>query len=437
MRHHPVATFRGAARIAALSCLLLLPAFARADETVALRYSYRDDAGCAEVFRDLKGGRYVSLVDVARFYGVRVSFVPTTGRVTLTKGERQVHFALHQEFFLLGETREAYPMDPAELVGGQLGLTADSVRDILGFILNISIRQTADGKGIVAGGVNREEVRQEILAALATPGTVAKAGPDRLASIPAATPMPTRRVERLSIVPDDRDRVYRVRKIVIDAGHGGHDGGAKGASGRYLEKDMTLDVAKRVAEYLADEPGFVVLMTRKKDVYLSLKDRTDFANRSNGDLFISIHGNANPNRRATGSEIYVYSSRASGRVASIAARRENMESNWMEFTMDDLLHSAYRIRSFALAEEVEKRIRGRMGQRIRRTEQAPFYVLAKVQMPSILVETAFISNAEEERKLRDPEWRARMSRAIADGILAYRDRIEDSLDARRAERRNP
>jgi len=412
-----------------------------AGDTLVLKYSYRDEKGQAEVFKDLKGGRYISLVDVARFYGIRVSFVPATGKVSLSKGERQVQFALHQDFFLIGETRETCPMEPAELVAGQLGLAPDSVRDILGFILNLNVQYMASEGVIVAGGVNSEDVRREILAALererAAPPTDKKptSTPDRLARIPAVTPMPTKRVERVVLPPPTGDRVYRVRKIVIDAGHGGRDGGAKGASGRFFEKDLTLDIAKRVAENLSDEPGFVVLMTRKKDVYLSLKQRTDFANKHEADLFVSIHANANRNRHATGSEVYVYSSKASDKVASIAARFENEDVNYMDFLLNDLSHVAYRQRSFALAEEVDKRIRDRMGQKIRRTEQAPFYVLARVQMPSILVETAFISNPSEEKKLRDPEWRARMARAIADGILAYRDRVEDSLDSRRA--RNP
>jgi len=354
-----------------------------------------------------------------------------------------VHFALHQDFFLLGETRDTYPMDPAELVAGQLGLAPDSIKDILRFILNLNVQYMPDEKVIVAGGVNADDVRREILASLVSSPPVPETSPTkgaitptppRWASIPAATPMPTKRVERVSLSPPDQDREYRVRRIVVDAGHGGNDSGARSASGKYLEKELTLDVARRVAELLAEEPGFVVMLTRKKDVYLTLKERTDYANSNNADLFVSIHANANSNRRATGTETYVYSSRASDKVASIAAHRENDNVNLLDFIQDDLLHSGFRSRSFLLAEKVDQRIRDRLGQKIRRIEQAPFYVLARVRMPSILIETAFLSNKGEEQKLRDPEWRSKMSRAIADGILAYRDQVEDTMDRRRAQK---
>ena len=122
------------------------------------------------------------------------------------------------------------------------------------------------------------------------------------------------------------------------------------------------------------------------------------------------------------------------KVASVAAFRENDDVNLMDFIQNDLLHSAFRARSFLLAEKVDQRVRDRLGQKIRRIEQAPFYVLARVNMPSVLIETAFISNQAEEKKLRNPEWRDKMARSIADGILSYRDQVEDSLDAHRAQK---
>ncbi len=399
-----------------------------------MKYSYRDGQGQAGVFHDSKGQALISLLDVARFYGIRVSFTPLTGRVTLVKGERQVHFALNQPFFLLGETRDTFPMDPVVLISGQVGITSDSMQMILRFILNLNVQYMPQDRLIVAGGVKQEEVRNEILASFNIPAAISAPVSDRLRLVPAVTREPVKRVERVKIQPPSGDQIYRVRKIVLDAGHGGHDGGAKSYSKHYLEKDLTLDVAKRVAEILADEPGFEVFLTRKTDVYLSLKDRTDFANKNNADLFVSIHANANPNRRASGTETYVYSSHASDKVASVAAFRENDDVNLMDFIQNDLLHSAFRARSFLLAEKVDQRVRDRLGQKIRRIEQAPFYVLARVNMPSVLIETAFISNQAEEKKLRNPEWRDKMARSIADGILSYRDQVEDSLDAHRAQK---
>jgi N-acetylmuramoyl-L-alanine amidase len=102
--------------------------------------------------------------------------------------------------------------------------------------------------------------------------------------------------------------------------------------------------------------------------------------------------------------------------------------------LNDLHHKAYEIRSWLLAEMVRERISERLGQHTRRSLKAPFYVLCQVDMPSILIETAFISNPKEENKLRDPYWREKLAKAIADGILAYRDRVEESFENREAKR---
>ena len=228
-------------------------------------------------------------------------------------------------------------------------------------------------------------------------------------------------------------QIYQVKRIVIDAGHGGMDGGALGYAGKLKEKDVALDIARRVARILSGNRSLNVLMTRKSDHYISLKYRTDFANARNADLFVSIHCNSNPHSLATGTETYVYSSKASNKVAAVAAVRENAGEDTSNI-LSALTHRIYNGLSFLLAQEVERRIRDRLGLSIRRVQQAPFYVLARVDMPSILIETAFLSNRSEETKMADPAWRDKIAQAIADGIFAYKERVEASIENREARR---
>jgi N-acetylmuramoyl-L-alanine amidase len=224
---------------------------------------------------------------------------------------------------------------------------------------------------------------------------------------------------KVKTVPSGGVKTYKVRRVVIDPGHGGKDGGARGYDGKYVEKQATLDIALRVVRILKEEPDLEVLMTRNTDHYITLQYRTEFANRHKADLFVSIHCNANRKTSAKGTETYVYSSRATGNAAAAAARENTGSDSTMDFVFDDLIHNGFRRRSFYLAEKIDQRIQDR-----------PFYVLARVSMPSVLVETAFITHREEELKLQNPEWRQKIAQAIADGIMAYRDGVEDSLERR-------
>jgi N-acetylmuramoyl-L-alanine amidase len=240
-------------------------------------------------------------------------------------------------------------------------------------------------------------------------------------------------VQKPQNAPTDK-QIDRVRRIIIDAGHGGNDAGAPGRDRRYREKEATLDIAKRVAGYLREENGLEVLLTRGGDYYITLKYRTDFANSHNADLFVSIHCNSNPRPGAHGTEIYRYGSKASSKYAAVAAARENGGNDFMDFTLADMRNNFYKTRSSALAEDVESKIVEDLGQHFRNIQQAPFYVLAHADMPSILVETAFISNQQEENKLRDPYWRDKMAKAIAQGIIAYKDRVEGMDENQQARR---
>ncbi len=430
-----------------------------AGESVTLKYTDRPGTAQVSLLRDMKGDAYLPLAEVARFYGVRVDFDPQTRRVTLTQGKTRVKFVLSQPLFMILPPGVSYPMDPVEEVSGQVGVPPGSAEDLLNAVLNLGSRYLADQRELLVGEITDGELKQEILAAsrpLAAPTPpVAAAGPDVVPASPTpATPeasggeepqgdpdVDSQEAERLP--PPGRSeedepsasQIYRVRRIVIDAGHGGVDSGARGYDRRYVEKQATLDIARRVAEIVKRKyPGLDVLMTRKADYYITLKYRTEFANRHGADLFVSIHCNSNPRPQASGTEVYVFGAKASNRMAAVAAVRENGSTDYKDFILADLHHSAYKERSYAVAEKVSRQIQDRLGQHIRPVQRANFYVLARADMPSILVETAFISNRNEEKKLEDGKWRESIAKAIADGILDYRNLVERSIENKEARR---
>ena len=223
--------------------------------------------------------------------------------------------------------------------------------------------------------------------------------------------------------PDDEDAESGrrpIRRIIVDAGHGGHDTGAIGPRG-VREKDVTLAMARRLAEKLRGQ-GFEVTLTRNDDRYLKLEERTAMANMARGDLFVSLHTNANPRRDRSGVETY-FLNVTDDRYARRLAARENGSLELEETPRDvqriltDLDSKASAGASRTLARMVQKEItlRTRQSQgpvRDRGVKNALFYVLLGARMPAVLVETAFISNRAEEKRLASPAYQ----QLVADGV---------------------
>lgn len=227
-----------------------------------------------------------------------------------------------------------------------------------------------------------------------------------------------------------------VRKIVIDPGHGGKDPGAVGPKGA-KEKDVTLRIAKALKSRLEKDFGYQVVLTRSDDRYLRLEERTAIANMENADLFVSIHANANRNRNAYGIETYIMNARATDRYAAEVAARENaVTSNSMgEFgsILEEILVDMQKTNkvneSNKLASSIQDSMTGYMKKRYNRIKnlgikRGPFYVLIGANMPSILIETGFISNRMEEKRLVNSKYIDNISNAIALGIDKYSNFIK-------------
>jgi N-acetylmuramoyl-L-alanine amidase len=217
--------------------------------------------------------------------------------------------------------------------------------------------------------------------------------------------------------------------VVVDAGHGGHDPGAHGPSGT-REKDVTLAISRRLVALLNEEPGMRGVLTRSDDRFLGLRERMERARRANANLFISIHADAAYNRSAQGSTVYVLSEKAASDEASRRlAARENAaliggvdlgdKDPVLASVLMDLSQNASISSSIAVGDAILAKM-GRLGRLHRRTvQQAPFMVLKSPDVPSVLVETAYISNPTDERNLRSASHQQKLADAILDGIRKY------------------
>ena len=220
---------------------------------------------------------------------------------------------------------------------------------------------------------------------------------------------------------------WEFKTIVIDAGHGGKDPGAVGYRGT-KEKDIALDVAKRLEKKLSKNMNVKIVMTRDEDVFLRLSERTKIANESNGNLFISIHTNAAEDRRASGFETFLIGPNKNEAAVRVAAREnavlELEGTTGKKLTNEDLIQatiaqSAFASKSEQFASMVQKEIKKRVQSRDRGVKQAGFYVLMGASMPNVLVELGFISNPSEEKKLRSPQYRDQLATAIYRAVEQY------------------
>jgi N-acetylmuramoyl-L-alanine amidase len=227
-----------------------------------------------------------------------------------------------------------------------------------------------------------------------------------------------------------RHRLLSLRKLVLDAGHGGHDHGARSPQG-FSEKDVNLAIVLKLADRLRRETDMEVVITRTDDTFIPLPQRTQIANAGGADLFVSIHGNGAYRRSATGFEVYFLSLQSSDdRAARLAAFENGPEMAVLPLdpsgTSDDLsaiLRDVIRTENLAASERLavamQQRLDLAMNIENRGVKQAPFFVLAGAQMPAVLIEVGFMSNPEEAESLRRPDVQARIVAALFEAVLYY------------------
>ncbi|HZQ71959.1 MAG TPA: N-acetylmuramoyl-L-alanine amidase [Burkholderiales bacterium] len=228
----------------------------------------------------------------------------------------------------------------------------------------------------------------------------------------------------------EKPKVARLATVVIDPGHGGEDPGARGRHGS-REKDITLLIARRLKALMDAEPNMRAMLTRDADFYLPLQTRVDKARKVRADLFVSIHADAFVRPDARGSSVFALSERrATSEAARWLAKKENDadliggvnlggKDDYVKRTILDLSQTATIDYSLRLGNAVLRQLASVNTLHKGQVEQASFAVLKAPDIPSILVETAFISNPEEEKRLNDEEYQDKLARAILGGIREY------------------
>ncbi len=220
---------------------------------------------------------------------------------------------------------------------------------------------------------------------------------------------------------------WKLDTIIIDPGHGGKDPGAIGYRGT-KEKDITLDVAKRVARKIEKNMNIKTVLTRDEDIFIRLQDRTKLANSENGKLFISIHANSAEDTRANGFETYMIGTNKNAAAVKTAARENAVldleNGDAIKLTDEDLIKATLAQSGFANSSEqfaalVQQEMNKRLQSKDRGVKQAGFYVLAYASMPNVLIELGYISNPSEEKKLKSSQYKEALATSIYRAVEKY------------------
>ena len=262
-----------------------------------------------------------------------------------------------------------------------------------------------------------------IAASIPAPSKTLKSASHPEMARPSSSPQPTR--DGNSTLT--RALGLKIGRIVIDAGHGGHDTGTIGATG-LMEKDLCLDVALRLGKLIQQKlPNAEIVYTRSDDTFIPLEERTHIANEAKADLFISIHANSSPDHGARGVETYYLNLKGSADAMEVAAR-ENAVSQESIHDLEDIVKKIARTEKIDESRELAEDIQDSLAKRIQKTakpvknrgvRKAPFVVLIGADMPSILTEISFLSNPADEQLLKKPEHRQHIAEGVYQGVAAY------------------
>lgn len=244
--------------------------------------------------------------------------------------------------------------------------------------------------------------------------------------------------QNIVVSQEDTVKKYKIHTVVIDPGHGGKDPGAIGST--IKEKDIVLAISMKLGGYLQEHfPELNVIYTRSTDVFIPLHERAEIANKANADLFISIHANSNPNYRAYGTETYVMGLHKTDENLEVAMKEnsvityeEDYQVRYEGFNPDDvesyimisLMQDTYLDQSLSAAALIQDQFRDRAVRKDRGVKQAGFLVLWQTSMPSILIETGFLSNPTEEKYLSSSTGQDHLASAIFRAFRDYKEDIE-------------
>lgn len=347
----------------------------------AARTSYmRLDQGLQSSIRTLDGHQYLPLIKICDLYGINCSWDTFTKIASLKAGSNSIVLRGGSQSVLVnGEEKR---LDRPVLV------TDGTVFVPVSFARSTIVPLAASGAAVVQG-------------------------------VPAI----------------EAKKVFSIRTVAIDTGHGGKDAGAVGVARGTKEKDVALTLAKKVKNLLEDA-GICVVMIRDNDTFVALPKRTDMANASAADLFVSIHINASSSRGARGFECYYLSTATDDNARALEAFEDSslklsdnadaQHSQRLDKTLWDMTLTENRKESGELAGMICQSVDESQAIKNNGVRTARFYVLKHTTIPSVLVESGYISNRIEEMKLRDPKFLDKVAEAIVRGILRYKQRYEST-----------
>lgn len=279
-------------------------------------------------------------------------------------------------------------------------------------------------------------------ASIVSPAHAPTPEPVRPSAVAKAEPL-TNKTRVLSVRGTNEASSFKRYKVVIDAGHGGKDPGAMAYG--LEEKDVVLDIAKRISDELGRRNDVEIILTRSTDVFLELSERTDIANQRDADLFVSIHANASRNTRARGLETYVLNWTDDDESMKVAARENQISPQKMYQAQSEigimlasLSLQSKRDYSLDLARDIQDSLYASVANHYKGThdngvKQALFYVLFGAKMPSVLVEVSYLTNESEARKLKSSTYRTYLAKGVANGITKFLSQ-PDNLPQRIAKR---
>ncbi|UCG51912.1 MAG: N-acetylmuramoyl-L-alanine amidase [Candidatus Latescibacterota bacterium] len=360
------------------------------------------------------------VVEKVGYNVTRLTFATTAERSTATidLGEPLLH---HVDSSTPGLVR-------LKLYGGRIDTEAFEVSDAHGLFDKVRAEQT-DRDAYVYFDIKRYTSRVVVEREESPPKILVILEKGELPEIPEPEYAGKKRVEVVDRRSVERKRL-RIETVVLDPGHGGKDHGKTGVTG-VLEKDVNLDIAKKTRDVLIQELGVQVVLTREDDRLLSLTKRTELANQIEGDLFISIHCNSWFSDETGGFEAY-FLSPARTEWDRAVAMAENAADDFfdtatdaasdIDFILWDIVQNEFINESSHFAELLQKAMNERLSIRNRGVKQANFTVLQGAHMPAVLVETAFLSNPEEEQLLVNEEFQTRVAEGIADAVRKFKER---------------
>ena len=289
-------------------------------------------------------------------------------------------------------------------------LDSENVKDFTVFQMSNPSRIVVD----VFSSERKEEVKRPVIASNTQAAKNKQPAPDMKTKRPDDLPKDITLGAALGL---------KIRTIVIDPGHGGKDPGA--VYNGLKEKDIVLEISKYLYEYLKADPDLNIHLTRNKDIFIPLEERTAIANKLKADIFVSIHANAAKNKAASGLETFVFNvtnDRAALEVAALENQATTKSISDLQGILKDILKYSKLEESVSLAGSVQsclvKNVKATTKQNLG-VKQAPFYVLVGATMPAILVETGFLSNNDDASKLKSSAYRKKVAKGIYDGIKEY------------------